>query len=146
MHLDHVVLWVTDPVDTAEWLIGIAGFEPVRLDEYKKGDSPFPSLRVNEFSIIDLCPIAEAADVNAMTKNDASAGFPVNHVCIALESRAEYERLASRFEQAGVDTSARRQITYGARAWAPEAFYITDKDHNSFEFRYYGAEGDDIGR
>ena len=137
MHLDHVVLWVTDPVRTAEWLIDIVGFKPVRLDEYKDGNSPFPSVRVNEFSIIDLCPITDAAGVNEMTGNEKSAGYPVNHVCIALDSKEEYERLAAKFESAGVDTTARRKITYGARAYAPEAFYVTDDDHNSFEFRYY---------
>lgn len=137
MRLDHIVLWVTDPVRTAERLIDIVGFEPVRLDEYKNGTAPFPSLRVNTYSIIDLCPIADALGVNEMTKNEGSAGFPVNHVCIALDSKEEYERLAARFESAGFDTSARREVTYGARAYAPEAFYVTDDDRNSFEFRYY---------
>ena len=140
MHLDHVVLWVSDPVKTAEWLIDLVGFGPVRLEEFKRGDSPFPSLRVNERSIIDLCPLADAPGVNEMTKNAESAGFPVNHLCIALESREQYEALAARFEAAGVDTSARRKITYGARAYAPEAFYVTDPDHNSFEFRWYDEE------
>lgn len=137
MDLDHVVLYVKDPVRTADWLIGIVGFKPVRLEEFKRGDSPFPSVRVNERSIIDLCDVADAPDVNGMTKNGGSAGYPVNHVCIALSSREEYEALAKRFEAAGVDTSARRKVTYGARAYAPEAFYVTDFDRNSFEFRYY---------
>jgi catechol 2,3-dioxygenase-like lactoylglutathione lyase family enzyme len=138
MYLDHVVLWVTDPLKTARWLMEIVGFGPVRVDEYERGESPFPSVRVNDNSIIDLSPIADAPAVNEMTKTPDSSGFPVNHVCIALSSRDEYEQLAQRFEAAGVDTSARRQVTYGARAYAPEAFYIRDTDNNTLEFRYYG--------
>lgn len=138
MYLDHVVLWVTDPLKTARWLMEIVGFGPVRVEEYERGESPFPSVRVNDNSIIDLCPVADAPAVNEMTKTPDSSGFPVNHVCIALSSRDEYDQLAQRFEAAGVDTSARRQVTYGARAYAPEAFYIRDADNNTLEFRYYG--------
>jgi extradiol dioxygenase family protein len=140
MNLDHVVLWVEDPLKTARWLMDLAGFGPVRVEEFERGDSPFPSVRVNEHSIIDLCPKSDAPGVNDMTKTDASAGFPVNHVCVDVGGRAAYEALAERFEAAGVDTSARRRVTYGAKANAPEAFYIRDFDENVFEFRYYDAE------
>jgi glyoxylase I family protein len=140
LYLDHVVLWVEDPLKTARWLMEIAGFGPVRVEEFEKGAAPFPSVRVNENSIIDLCPKSDAPGVNDMTKTDASAGFPVNHVCVDVGDRAAYEALAERFEAAGVDTSARRKVTYGAKANAPEAFYIRDFDGNVFEFRYYDAE------
>ena len=139
MYLDHVVLWVEDPLRTARWLMDIAGFGPVRVEEFERGDSPFPSVRVNENSIIDLCPRSDAPGVEDMTKTGESAGFPVNHVCIDVGGRAAYEALAGRFEAAGVDTSARRRVTYGAKANAPEAFYIRDFDGNVFEFRYYDA-------
>ena len=137
MYLDHVVLWVEDPLKTARWLMELVGFEPVRVEEFERGESPFPSVRVNEHSIIDLSPRSDAPGVNDMTKTDASAGFPVNHVCIDVGSKAEYEALAERFEAAGVDTSARRKVTYGAKRYAPEAFYIRDFDGNVLEFRYY---------
>jgi glyoxylase I family protein len=144
MYLDHVVVWVEDPLRTARWLMGITGFGPVRVAEYERGESPFPSVRVNENSIIDLCPKSDAPGVDGMTKAEASAGFPVNHVCIDVGGRAAYQELAARFEAAGVDTSARRRVTYGAKADAPEAFYIRDFDGNVFEFRYYDA--DDLQR
>jgi glyoxylase I family protein len=139
MYLDHVVLWVEDPLKTARWLMDIAGFGPVRVEEFGQGASPFPSVRVNENSIIDLCPKSDAPGVDEMTKAGASAGFPVNHVCIDVGDRAAYEALAARFEAAGVDTSARRKVTYGAKANAPEAFYVRDFDGNVLEFRYYDA-------
>lgn len=136
MELDHVVLWVADPIASLDFYVGIVGLAPVRGDEYRKGEAPFPSVRVAEGSIIDLTAISDSADVNTMTKVAGSAGHPVNHVCIAM-SEAEYVALAQRLEDHGVDTSARRVETYGARALAPEAFYFSDPDGNVIEARHY---------
>ena len=71
-----------------------------------------------------------------MTKVEGSAGHPVNHVCLAL-SKSEYDALDRRLQAAGVDTSARLSRSYGARGWAPQAFYFADPDGNVVEARYY---------
>ena len=137
MQLDHVVIWVADPLKSAEWFIDVVGLQPVRVDLYAKGEAPFPSVRVNENSIIDLSPLADADAVNSMTKTGASAGHPVNHICIDMGTREAYEALAERLGAKGVDTSARRVVTYGARGDAPHAFYFQDLDGNVIEARYY---------
>jgi glyoxylase I family protein len=136
MELDHVVLWVADPIASLDFYVDLVGLAPVRGDEYRKGDAPFPSVRVAEGSIIDLTALSDVPGVNEMTKVDNSAGHPVNHLCIAM-SRNEYNDLADRLEAHGVDTSARRIETYGARALAPEAFYFSDPDGNVIEARHY---------
>jgi glyoxylase I family protein len=136
MDLDHVVIWVADPLRSLDFYVEVVGLEPVRDEEYRAGQAPFPSVRVAASAIIDLTPRADAAAVNAMTKAGESAGFPVNHVCIAM-SAEEYVALSDRLEAHGVDTSARRIVTYGARGWAPHAFYFRDPDNNVIEARYY---------
>lgn len=136
MDLDHVVIWVDDPLKSVDFYVNVVGLKPVRAEEFRVGDAPFPSVRVTERSIIDLTPRQDAEPVNAMTKAAASAGFPVNHVCIAM-SKEEYEALSERLEAHGVDTSARRVVTYGARGNAPHAFYFRDPDNNVIEARYY---------
>lgn len=136
MDLDHVVIWVDDPLKSVDFYVDVVGLEPVRAEEFRNGAAPFPSVRVAERSIIDLTPRHDAAAVNAMTKTSATAGFPVNHLCIAM-SKDEYEALSARLEAHGVDTSARRVVTYGARGNAPHAFYFRDPDNNVIEARYY---------
>ena len=136
MDLDHVVVWVDDPLKSVDFYVNVVGLKPVRAEQFRDGEAPFPSVRVTERSIIDLTPRHDADTVNAMTKTSATAGFPVNHICIAM-SRQEYEALAERLEAHGVDTSARRVTTYGARGNAPHAFYFRDPDDNVIEARYY---------
>jgi catechol 2,3-dioxygenase-like lactoylglutathione lyase family enzyme len=134
--LDHVVIWVDDPLKSVDFYVDVVGLKPVRAEEFRAGEAPFPSVRVTDRSIIDLTPRHDADAVNAMTKTSATAGFPVNHICISM-SREEYEALSERLEAHGVDTSARRVITYGARGNAPHAFYFRDPDDNVIEARYY---------
>jgi extradiol dioxygenase family protein len=81
-------------------------------------------------------PRALAAGVSAGTHAEDSAGYPVNHLCLAM-SRADYEALSDRLAEAGVDTSARMHQTYGARGTAPQALYFADPDNNVIEARYY---------
>jgi glyoxylase I family protein len=127
MRLDHVVLWTKDPRAAVDFYSRVVGLAPVRFSEFEAGEAPFPSVRVSADSLIDLMPLEMAK---------GSAGHPVNHVCLAL-SRAEYDALDARLQAAGVDTSARRDDNFGARGWAPQAFYFTDPDDNVVEVRYY---------
>jgi len=136
MRLDHVVLHVTDPIKSAEWFQRVVGLKPVRLDEYKSGKAPFPSVRVSDDAIIDLSPLSAVEDLELATRTPGSVGHKVNHVCIAM-TRAEYDALDERLRADGVDTSARVRPTYGARGWAPENFYFPDLDGNVIEARYY---------
>ena len=136
MRLDHVVLHVADPAASAEWFHRVVGLAPVRLEEYRSGKAPFPSVRVSEDAIIDLSPLSAAPDLELATRTPGSVGHRVNHVCIAL-TRAEYDALDQRLRADGRDTSARVRPTYGARGWAPENFYFTDLDGNVLEARYY---------
>jgi glyoxylase I family protein len=43
--LDHVVLWVTDPLRSLEFYEKVVGLAPVRADEFREGKAPFPSVR-----------------------------------------------------------------------------------------------------
>lgn len=136
MDLDHVVIWVDDPLKSLAFYVDVVGLAPVRGEQYRAGDAPFPSARINATAIIDLTAKDTAGDVDTMTKTERSAGFPVNHVCIAM-SKEEYEALDARLQAHGVDTSSRRVVTYGARGNAPHAFYFKDPDGNVIEARHY---------
>jgi catechol 2,3-dioxygenase-like lactoylglutathione lyase family enzyme len=54
--LDHIVLVVADVERTLDWYGRHAGLAPVRVDEWRAGEAPFPSLRVDEATILDVVP------------------------------------------------------------------------------------------
>jgi catechol 2,3-dioxygenase-like lactoylglutathione lyase family enzyme len=139
--LDHIVLWVADPLRSAEFFQTVVGLEPLRLEEFRAGQVPFPSVRVSEQTILDLTPRPAAAMLNSIAGRIApvaatSAGHPVNHICLAM-SEAEYTALRARLEDQGINTSFTMERSFGARGIAPQTFYFHDPDGNVFEARYY---------
>lgn len=52
--LDHIVLVARDVETTFAWYQRHLGLEAVRLEEWRAGDVPFPSLRVTPTTIIDV--------------------------------------------------------------------------------------------
>jgi extradiol dioxygenase family protein len=109
----------------------------VRVEEFRSGSAPFPSVRVAERTILDLMARVAAPVVDAMAGADASAGHPVNHVCFAMSER-DFEALRARLDAAGVAISATMEQSFGAQGLAPRAFYFRDPDGNVLEARYYG--------
>jgi len=134
--LDHVVLWTDDPLRAVEFYERVVGLTPVRVDEFRAGQAPFPSVRVSADSIVDLMARVAAPVVDAMAGADASAGHPVNHLCLAM-SEAEFAALRERLAARAVATSAVMEQSFGARGLAPKAFYFRDPDGNVIEARYY---------
>ena len=134
MRIDHVVLWVADPVASVEWYLNVLGAEGVRVDEHKAGKALFPSVRIAGDQIIDLMPMKVAPGLNAMAAG--SAGHKVNHVCLAM-SKDEYDALRARLAERETKMIVMKD-NFGARGVAPESFYFTDPDGNVLEARYYG--------
>jgi len=134
--LDHVVLWVEDPLRSVEFYQTVVGLEGVRVDEFRAGSAPFPSVRVSAETILDLMIRTAAPVVDLMAGSDGSAGHPVNHVCLAM-SEPEFERLRQRLADRGIQTSAVMERSFGAQGFAPRAFYFRDPDGNVLEARYY---------
>lgn len=134
--LDHVVLWTDDPLRAVDFYERMLGLPAVRLDEFRRGDAPFPSVRVSPTTIIDLMTRIAAPVVDAMAGATGSAGHPINHLCLAM-SEAEFTALKSRLGAHGIAVSTIMQQSFGAQGLAPEAFYFRDLDGNVLEARYY---------
>lgn len=134
--IDHVVLWVQDMQRSLDFYGKVMELEGVRVDEFYAGEAPFPSVRVSADSIIDLMPPGSKQGTEELTKADGTAGFPVNHLCLAL-SPADFDALIARLEKNGIDTSARLKQSFGARGLAPNTVYFRDPDNNVIEARYY---------
>ncbi|QFQ96484.1 VOC family protein [Streptomyces phaeolivaceus] len=134
--LDHVVLWVREPVAAADFYQKAVGLEPVRVTEYAAGRAPFPSVRLNDETILDLMPLAMAETMTMVPGAADSAGHPVNHVCLAMPGDA-FDELRTRLEERAVPVSDFSYDSFGARGTARRSFYFRDPDGNVFEARHY---------
>jgi catechol 2,3-dioxygenase-like lactoylglutathione lyase family enzyme len=133
---DHVVLWVRDPVAAAGFYEKTVGLEPLRVDEFAAGKVSFPSVRLNEETILDLAPHDMVRRMDMLPGAGDSAGHPVNHVCLALPVD-EFDTLHSRLEERAVPVSEFSYDSYGARGKARRSFYFRDPDGNVLEARHY---------
>jgi catechol 2,3-dioxygenase-like lactoylglutathione lyase family enzyme len=118
--LDHVVLVVADVERSVAWYRDRLGLEVLRLDEWKDGKVPFPSVRVNEGTIIDILA-------------GARSGTNVDHLCLVL-APTDLAELAGSNEFDVVEGPVRR---WGARGEGTSV-YVRDPDGNLVELRHYG--------
>jgi catechol 2,3-dioxygenase-like lactoylglutathione lyase family enzyme len=119
--LDHVVLNCQDVDRSLGWYVEELGLQPVRVDEWRAGTAPFPSVRVDDATIIDLV----AAD---------RSGVNVDHICLVVEPTDLGALAASgRFEVVGDGPVGG---LFGARGYAT-SLYVRDPDGNTIELRAY---------
>ena len=141
MRLDHVVLWVQDPLRSVDFFEHVVGLTPLRVQEFRDGKCSFPSVRVSEHSIIDLMARVAAPMLNGMAgkiheRVGNSAGHLVNHVCLAM-TKAEFEALRTRLEESRAPIGGAMTNSFGAQGDAPHTYYFSDPDGNVLEARYY---------
>lgn len=117
--IDHYVLAVADVERTLEWYADRLGLEPTRVDEWRKGDAPFPSLRVNESMIIDVIP-------------GPRAGENVDHICLLVD----VDDLAAVAQSGRFDVVGGPSTLWGARGYG-QGLYVRDPDGNVIELRHY---------
>jgi catechol 2,3-dioxygenase-like lactoylglutathione lyase family enzyme len=119
--LDHIVLRVADPERAVAWYVEKFGFLVHRLDEYRAGTVPFPSVEICPGQIIDLDGRKEATGTNL--SHFAIEIDPVD--LIALRDSGVFDV---------IDGPHRR---WGARGPA-DLVYVGDPDGNTIELRHYG--------
>ncbi|MTE22302.1 VOC family virulence protein [Streptomyces sp. TRM43335] len=120
---DHVVLSVTDIERSLAFYRDKLGLEPVRVDEWRRGDAPFPSVRVSPTTIIDLVSRKEG---------EPAAGANVDHICLVVEP-LDWQEVVDSGEFEVLDGPGPR---FGARGTA-QSLYVRDPDRNTVELRWY---------
>jgi catechol 2,3-dioxygenase-like lactoylglutathione lyase family enzyme len=119
--MDHIVLVVEDVERSVAWYRDQLGLEVLRHEEWRAGRAPFPSVRVNEGTIIDIIA-------------GPRAGTNVDHFCLVVEPTDLGELVASgRFDV--VEGPVTR---WGARGDGT-SMYVKDPDGNLIELRHYGS-------
>jgi catechol 2,3-dioxygenase-like lactoylglutathione lyase family enzyme len=118
--LDHVVIVTPDVERSLAWYRDELGLAGERVEEWRKGEVLFPSVRVNATTIIDLLEAPRS-------------GVNVDHLCLVIEPQDLAALAASgRFDV--VDGPAAR---FGA-AGMGTSLYVRDPDGNVIELRHYG--------
>ncbi len=115
--LDHVVVCCSDVERSLIFYCETLGLEPDRLDEWRRGEVPFPSVRISPTTVIDL--FEKTPD-----------GVNMDHVCLVVE-QIDLDEVAAAFPG-----STRADGLYGAQGYA-SSVYISDPDGNTIELRCY---------
>jgi catechol 2,3-dioxygenase-like lactoylglutathione lyase family enzyme len=117
--LDHIVLNVADGEVALRFYCDELGLAPVRVDEWREGRAPFPSVRVSDTTILDLLSAART-------------GVNADHFCLVV-TPTDFDALAASGRFDVVDGPASR---FGALGIGT-SLYIRDPDGNTVELRYY---------
>ncbi len=119
---DHVVLRCADVEESLRWYVEVLGLPAERVEEWRGGSAPFPSVRVSPETIIDLIPAAGAVG----ERN-------VDHICLVADRATVDAISADRSTFRLVGEPGQRS---GARGdgWS---VYVRDPDDNVVEIRHY---------
>lgn len=116
---DHLVLNVTDVERALDFYGGPLGLARERVEEWRAGEVPFPSVRVNDRTIIDLV---------SKPREEAN----VDHFCLVVEPLDWQEVIDS----GTFDVIEGPVGRSGARGEATSV-YVRDPDGNTVELRWY---------
>jgi catechol 2,3-dioxygenase-like lactoylglutathione lyase family enzyme len=128
--LDHIVLNVSDIHRSLDFYTRVLGLSGERVQEFKAGKVGFPSVRINEQTIIDLFPVQRVIPIKG-EKNNGN----LNHFCLVV-SAADFP--------AAIDCLRENQIAiregpisrWGAQGQATSIYFL-DPDGNEIEIRCY---------
>jgi catechol 2,3-dioxygenase-like lactoylglutathione lyase family enzyme len=132
--MDHIVLNTEDEERMIRFYSEVLQLPPERLDEYHAGNAPFPSVRLNEHTIIDLFPkkIWESQSMKGVGRKD------LNHFCICLE-QVEWKKLIDFVTKSGTTIDLGPVPRWGAYG-VGISVYFKDPEGNTIEARYYEAK------
>jgi catechol 2,3-dioxygenase-like lactoylglutathione lyase family enzyme len=133
--MDHIVLNVRDEEQMTAFYSEVMMFTCERLKEYRAGEVPFPSVRINADTIIDMFPKRMWQKSSTATKGHNN----LNHFCISL-SKEMWVDLMERLRANNVDIEQGPVPRWGAHGTGT-SIYFRDPEGNLIEARYY--EGSD---
>lgn len=129
--LDHIVLNVQNMETMLDFYTDVLMLAPERLEAYRTGKAPFPSVRIDAHTIIDLFP-------ENLWRKDAAGGkgaVNLNHFCLAMD-KTVWDALTARLEASDVTIEEGPAPRWGARGMGT-SIYFRDPENNLIEARHY---------
>lgn len=134
--MDHIVLNVLDDQKIIAFYSEILLLETERLEEYRQGKVPFPSVRLNPDTIIDLFP----RKMWEKTSGAESGQGKLNHFCIALDKK-RWDDLYKRLQENHISVEEGPVPRWGSHGTGT-SIYFRDPEGTLIEARYYQGEDD----
>ena len=129
--MDHIVLDVEDDEAMLAFYTDVLQLAPERVEEYRAGAVPFPSVRLNASTIIDLFP-RQLWPANGATGQRQGN---LNHFCISL-SRETWQELVQRLAANRIAIEQGPVARWGAHGTGT-SIYFRDPEGNLIEARHY---------
>ena len=117
---DHLVLRCADVERTLAWYVDVIGLEPVRVEEWRREEVFFPSVRISPTTIVDLIGGGDGADGR------------LDHICIVVEPCDLLAVAAAK----GLEVLEGPVPRYGAQGDGT-SIYVKDPDGGTVELRFY---------
>ena len=120
--LDHIALRVIDVEQSLKFYCDVLGLVSERVSAWRDGQAPFPSVRINRDTLIDLL-------------DGKPNGVNQDHFCLVIEA-TDMQALKTHFHSIGVDVHDGPDTRWGAHGNGT-SLYICDPDDNIVELRHY---------
>lgn len=137
--LDHIVLVCADLEASLAFYCDELGLAGERVEAWRAGEVPFPSVRIDATTIIDLFDhaltdrLAAHPEAGGSPGGTATARPNMEHLCFTVEPVDLHELAASgRFEV----VRGPAEHLFGAQGYAT-SLYVADPDGNTVELRSY---------
>lgn len=133
--LDHIVLNIEDDESMIDFYTKVLMLPAERLEDYRAGEVSFPSVRINQHTVIDLFP-------KKLWEREVPMGqgfHNLNHVCLSL-TKKDWEELYGRLLDHKISIREGPVQRWGAQG-SGTSIYFTDPEGNVIEARFY--EGND---
>jgi catechol 2,3-dioxygenase-like lactoylglutathione lyase family enzyme len=119
-NIDHIVLNVADVERSAHWYAERFGLVPERLEEWRRGEVPFASMRIDAHTLIDLFA-------------QPRTGVNADHVSLVVDPSVDLQAVAASGE---FDVVHEPFVIWGARGHGL-GMYVRDPDGNVIELKHY---------
>jgi catechol 2,3-dioxygenase-like lactoylglutathione lyase family enzyme len=128
--MDHIVLNVPDIDRSLAFYMNVLGLEPERLDEFRRGEVRFPSVRISADTVIDLFPMKPDERLGG-----GSGLQNLNHFTMVVDP-ADFEGFQAHLAEHKVPIEEGPGRRWGARGHG-QSVYFRDPDGNRIEVRCY---------
>lgn len=129
--LDHIVLNVGDIDRSLKFYTEVLGLKGERVDEFRAGKVAFPSVRINQETIIDLFPRKDGAAKLNSDKVESN----LNHFCLVVGAE-DFSGIVQYLAENQVVVRQGPVSRWGAQGRATSVYFL-DPDGNEVEIRCY---------
>jgi catechol 2,3-dioxygenase-like lactoylglutathione lyase family enzyme len=128
--MDHIVLNVEQMETVLDFYTNVLGLETERLEEFRQGKVPFPSVRINADTVIDLFPLKEPVPADATPLRT-----DLNHFCLVI-GKDDMPEFIDHLTSHGVAIEEGPGQRWGAHGTGI-SIYFSDPEKRRIEVRYY---------